>query len=314
LSSRHFNEITKINRSDSSIIWRFGGKRNEFTFLNDTVPFYGQHDIRRLSNGNVTLYDNGWNSAYGPVHPARALEYTIDETAKTATLVWSYTYDSLYSRATGNMQRLPNGNTLVNYGFIDSLHNVTFVVVDSTGSKVFEIAFDDTCYSYRAFNFQSLPWTFHRPEITCEDSAGTQYLVAEPGHASYYWSNGATTQAIPVNVTDTYYVFVPYGTSGYISSERFYIDSLNDPCGLHTRTNELSGEDDLKIFPNPFNDRINLYSSKKISSVEIFDLHGRLLLKNMFTGTPDLPNVPPGMYIIKVFFEDDYVVRKLIKN
>ena len=36
ISSRHLNEITKISRTTGDIIWRFGGKNNQFTFVNDT--------------------------------------------------------------------------------------------------------------------------------------------------------------------------------------------------------------------------------------------------------------------------------------
>ena len=212
LSSRHFNEITKINRNDSSIIWRFGGTQNQFTILNDTLPFYGQHDIRRNANGNVTLYDNGFRELAAPYHWARAVEYQLDETNLTASLVWEYTYDSsMYSRATGNVQRLQNGNTLVNYGII-SRNNVTFVVVDSLKNKVFELSFYDTMSSYRSFNFQQLPWMFHRPELTCFDSLGIFYLDAGPGYPSYQWSNGSTTQTIAITSADTFKVWVPYGS------------------------------------------------------------------------------------------------------
>src|SRR6185295_15203514 len=57
LSSRHLDEITKINRMTGAIIWRWGGKNNQFAFVNDAaLGFSHQHAIRRLPNGNVTLY------------------------------------------------------------------------------------------------------------------------------------------------------------------------------------------------------------------------------------------------------------------
>ena len=134
LSHRHLNEITKISRTDSSVIWRLGGNQNEFTFVNFPVPFYGQHTPRRLRNGHLSLFDNGNN--YSP-HGARALEFELDEVNKIATLVWSYTYDStMYSRSQGNCQRLDNENTLINYGPC-SFDTVCFIVVDSSGSKNF---------------------------------------------------------------------------------------------------------------------------------------------------------------------------------
>ena len=50
ISARHMDEITKIDRNTGNIIWRFGphAQKNMFNFINDTIGFYHQHDIRRL--------------------------------------------------------------------------------------------------------------------------------------------------------------------------------------------------------------------------------------------------------------------------
>ncbi|MBX3012409.1 MAG: aryl-sulfate sulfotransferase [Caldilineaceae bacterium] len=113
ISSRNTSEITKINRQTGAVIWRLGGKSNQFTFTNDP-GFWRQHDIRRQANGNLTLFDNG--NEHTPPH-SRAVEYAIDETAKTITRVWQYPPDtSEYSFIMSNAQRLPNGNTLIGWG------------------------------------------------------------------------------------------------------------------------------------------------------------------------------------------------------
>ena len=87
LSSRHLDEIMKIDRQTGDIIWRWGGKNNEFTFVDDTRGFSHQHAVRRIPNGDVTLFDNG--NFHSPPF-SRALEYRLDELGKTATLVWEY--------------------------------------------------------------------------------------------------------------------------------------------------------------------------------------------------------------------------------
>ena len=51
LSSRHFSEVTKINRLSGEIMWRWGGKNNQFTFIGDSTGFSYQHTIRRLPAG-----------------------------------------------------------------------------------------------------------------------------------------------------------------------------------------------------------------------------------------------------------------------
>lgn len=148
ISSRSLDEITKINRDTGEIIWRMGGNNNEFTLVNDTQWFSKQHSVRRLDKGNITVFDNG---NFNDPRESRAVEYEVDEVAKTATLVWEYRHDPpIYSSAMSNVQRLSNGNTVVGWGAA----NPTVTEVRRDGSKVFELAFDPGTISYRAFRFE----------------------------------------------------------------------------------------------------------------------------------------------------------------
>lgn len=257
LSSRHFNEITKINRQTGAVMWRLGGKRNQFKFSNDLFNgFRGQHDIRRISNGNITLFDNGYDK--NPLHPARALEYQLNETNLTADLVWSYTYgNNAFSRFTGSMQRLQNGNTVIDWGKLSG-GNSAFSVINPNGSVIMELSSADSMTSYRTFNYTSLPFTLLRPVLSCSVSAGKHYLAAPEGYSSYLWSTGDTTRLIPVNAIDTYYVFVPYGNEGYISSERAVITNLLDPCSQVIGITGINTQIPVNFrlyqnYPNPFN-------------------------------------------------------------
>lgn len=152
ISSRHMDEITKINVTTGDIIWRLGGKNNQFTFINDTIGFSHQHDARRIDNGHLTLYDNG--NFHTPKF-SRAIEYALSETnPKTATLVWQYRRTpSIYASATGNVQRLPNGNTLIGWG----MSFVTLTEVNATGNILYELYLPVTMSSYRAFRYDWFP-------------------------------------------------------------------------------------------------------------------------------------------------------------
>lgn len=153
LSSRHMDEITKIDRQTGEIIWRWGGKNNQFTFINDSLAFSHQHAIRRIANGNLTMFDNG--NFHSPPF-SRAVEYQVDETNKTATLVWEYRNSTpTYGLAMGYVQRFDNGNTLIGWGAT----NPTITEVAPDGSKVFELTFDQGMYSYRAFRYDWQPDT-----------------------------------------------------------------------------------------------------------------------------------------------------------
>lgn len=148
ISSRHLDEITKINRETGNIIWRLGGPGNQFTFLNDPDNgFTYQHGIRRLPNGNIIMFDNG--NFHTPPH-SRAVEYTLDETNMTATLAWQYrnTPDN-FGFAMGFAQRLDNGNTLISWGSTSP----TLTEVTPAGEIALEMSLPQGIFSYRAFKF-----------------------------------------------------------------------------------------------------------------------------------------------------------------
>lgn len=165
LSSRSTSEITKINRDTGDIIWRMGGGHGQFTFVND--PLNGprnQHAIRMTSTNHYTLFDNG--NLHSP-SVSRGVEYVINTNNMTATLVWQYPptpTTSLYSVYMGNVQRLTNGNTLINWA-IGSLPKLTEVRPD--GSKAFEMNWTDQWETYRVWR---CPW---------QGSAVQPYLIVE---------------------------------------------------------------------------------------------------------------------------------------
>jgi hypothetical protein len=164
LSSRQTSEVTKIHRRTGKILWRLGGAHNQFTFVNDPLGgFSGQHDFRALGHHRYTLFDNG-NTHDPPV--SRAVEYELDVNACTATLVWEFhDQPDRYSYSMGNVQRLPNGNTLINWA---QREHPKLTEVDPNGRKVFEMDFVRPTPCYRVWRS---PW---------EGMAQTPYLVVEP--------------------------------------------------------------------------------------------------------------------------------------
>jgi len=148
ISARNLNEITKIDHNSGEIIWRLGGEQNQFTFINDEIGFSRQHDARRLSNGNISLFDNG---TYHNVKVSSFLEYELDEENMTATLIKRYTRNNLFSRTRGNVQELPNGNKLISWGEL-SRTAVTEITPDD--SIAYELGFASNNYHYRSFRFQ----------------------------------------------------------------------------------------------------------------------------------------------------------------
>lgn len=155
LSARRFDELIKIDYETGDIIWRMGGqdsRNNEFSFINDPFAgFTGQHHVQVLDNGNILLFDNG---DADEDHPARAVEYEIDEENRTATLVWSF--EDIRGRSTGAMgsvQRLENGNTLIGWGTASPEGaNVNEVTPD--GEIVFALSLPSDLVAYRVYRFE----------------------------------------------------------------------------------------------------------------------------------------------------------------
>jgi len=146
-SSRHLNEVTKIDRETGNIIWRLGGAHNQFRFVNDAIGFSYQHAVRRIANGDITMFDNG--DFHVPVF-SRAVEYRLDTAAMTATLVWQYRdTPDVDGYAMGYVQRMDNGNTLIGWGAA----NPTVTEVAPDGTKLYEMSFDSGVYSYRAYRY-----------------------------------------------------------------------------------------------------------------------------------------------------------------
>ena len=173
LSSKRLSEVTKIHRQTGEMIWRLGGANNEFTFIDDPLDgFSMQHSVRVLGNGHYTIFDNG---VFHDPQLSRALEYKIDTSNMTATLVWSYQRQKqpIYAFHMGNVQRLPNGNSLINWA-VQDMPKAQEVRPD--GTTAFEINFVDRFKTYRTFKFQ---WkgVVQKPVLVVESQADNVTLI-----------------------------------------------------------------------------------------------------------------------------------------
>ncbi|HVZ38659.1 MAG TPA: aryl-sulfate sulfotransferase [Candidatus Kapabacteria bacterium] len=151
ISFRNSDEIVKVDGTTGAIIWRLGGRKNQFTFDADPLNgFSHQHGIRRLANGHLILFDNG--NLHQPPE-SRPVEYRIDETARTAHLVWQYrTAPPLAAVALGFAHRTEDGHTLVCYGTAQHL-----IEVDAANVEQWRLTVTSPGYFiYRAFRLSSL--------------------------------------------------------------------------------------------------------------------------------------------------------------
>ena len=128
-------------------------------------------------------------------------------------------------------------------------------------------------------------------------------LTASSTTTSYTWSNGATTMSITVSptITTVYSVTVTDGLCNNSSS-------ITQSVSLCTSLNELSNNNSINIYPNPFNESFNLSWDSSLTSgqetqIYVYNALGSLQLQTKTTDTKitiSTKDWNSGSYFIKI--------------
>ena len=94
-----------------------------------------------------------------------------------AIKVWEFVHpDSLYTPSIGGVQRLPNGNTLIDFGNLQSLNIGSIVTeVDTNNQIVFQLEYANGGNLYRAQKFDWFFYTPTNPTLGCTDPLACNY-------------------------------------------------------------------------------------------------------------------------------------------
>ena len=355
ISCRHMDEVTKIDRQTGNIIWRLGGihcKNNEFTFINDPIGFSHQHDVRRLSNGDLSLFDNG--NLHDPKF-SRAAEYKLDTINMTATLVWEYTNNpSSFSQAMGSMQRLKNQNTIIGWGWTYTSPSISEVTSD--GNLALYMKWDYGLVNYRAYKYLWKTNLF----TTNKDSLSFGYvphgdslvksLVLTNNSNQEIEINGLLNRDSSYHVNYTLPLLIKPQDSAVIEIKFKPKTETNHPDDLYLEWNKkderiarivkLSGTTDsvatnvkdehnklefslAQSYPNPFNPstQISFTIPKKGNvTLKVYDILGRevrtLINSNLNPGNYNIDfngkDLPSGVYLYNLRADNYNVTKKML--
>ena len=215
----------------------------------------------------------------------------------------SYQADSVF----GNGFDLGNGCYVV-YSGTDSSCTITEL---AAGINYFiaVIEFNGTSgnSNYNINNYLSFNASLPVPQISLgNDTTICSYdsllLDAGTGFSSYDWSTGETSQLIFVDKANSglgqvfYYVKVK-NNSGCTAS-----DSIGVTFDVCTKVNNISVNESVSAYPNPFNEDLTIYTDEGTSMVTLFDEVGKTVFKKQvnFIDPVIHPKVCNGIYFLRI--------------
>lgn len=157
VSSREFSEIWMIDHSTTTeeaaghtggrygkggdLLWRYGNPASWNAGTKANQHLYYQHNVQWIADGlpgagNILVFNNGWSRASGQsfssVMELKPAAYGPGGYGKAnygkAQLVWNYVASpasNFFAPIVSGMQRLPNGNTLIDEGTTGRIFEVT---------------------------------------------------------------------------------------------------------------------------------------------------------------------------------------------
>jgi len=350
ISTKNFNEVTKISRQTGEIIWRLGGERNQFQFINDNRGFGGQHDARVLSNGNIALFDNG---LFLIPEYSSYVEYEIDEQNYTATLIRRYSHNcSIYAQRGGGVQELPNGNILISW---DAVQYPIVTEINAEDSIVYEVKYDNHVAQYRAkkyfwktnlfsLQYDSLDFGYASVGDSSEidmkiyNSNDQPVLINEifNNESAFSVNEILPIEIPPIDSVEVKLVFKPtehgsftdkinfrYVTDTLLLAQQIFVQGETENVVKAEELAQAIGYSLSQNYPNPFNPSTTIkYSVPEYGAVKlsVYNLLGErvailvneTLAAGEYKAVFNTTKLPSGVYIAKLESGNNLLLIKMI--
>jgi hypothetical protein len=200
VSGRNTFTIYRLNKQTGKILWRLGGKQNNFVIIGADAQFSWQHDARfHLGAGGqsnvVSMFDDNCceSQTVPPGTPAsHGLFLQVNSSYMTATLQRQFYLDSnLHVPSQGSVQTLPNSNVFVGWG--QSAYYSEFALPGNTAANpslnlLYYAQMPGKNYSYRAYHDNWVGTPYYPPSVVVISSNGQTTVYAS-------WNGSTETRA-----------------------------------------------------------------------------------------------------------------------
>lgn len=208
-------------------------------------------------------------------------------------------------------------------------HPVGDIKKISTYSKILQTS---TYGSNPDLSFWKVSWdkTVSGHGVTEGGSSGSP--IFDAGGRIVGTLTGGETNCDTANINKSDYygkIFWSWNLNGSDSTRRLrdWLDpdstGVNFLDGIRVSINEKERKGNIRIFPNPFEKEITIElpdPSTDAFRVEVYNLLGKMIknhkvgIRDHSSGTVTLPDLNPGVYMLRVFTEDEVFCVKLIKQ
>lgn len=93
-------------------------------------------------------------------------------------------------------------------------------------------------------------------------------------------------------------------------NETIYISETSECLLLNAGELEI----DIKLYPNPTEDILNIDCNSRIEKVDIYDINGNGLGSHFGDTQIRLSELESGVYFIRIFFDNHYKIFKVVKT
>ncbi len=188
--------------------------------------------------------------------------------------------------------------------------NVLDIVVESASGSI----------AVNAYNACGFSGTLNIPvsvtTIVSDITVSGNTLVAAQQGVSYQWIDCNSGEIVPEVTSSTFTPTVSGNYAVILTDEECMVTS---ECLriIFSSTGEGILENQVLVFPNPFNSLLHVHSKETILQTEVYELNGTRIYTPVSQNADglflDLATIPPGTYVLYVLFPKGRFIEKIVK-